>query len=38
MLGFRGASRYLDPGSQDCFELECRAIKRVGDGMRLSTV
>ncbi len=38
MLGFRGASRYLDPGFQDCFELECRAIKRVRDDMGLSNV
>ena len=24
MLGFRGASRYVDPAFQPCFELECR--------------
>ena len=38
MLGFRGAVRYLDPGFQDCFELECRAIKRVREDMGLSNV
>src|SRR5690606_39238459 len=25
MLGFRGASRYVDPSFRDCFELECAA-------------
>jgi len=29
MLGFRGASRYLDEGFQPAFKMECRAIKRV---------
>jgi len=38
MLGFRDASRYLDPGFQDGFELECRAIKRVREDMGLSNV
>ncbi len=38
MLGFRGASRYRDPDFQDCFELECRAIKRVREDMGLSNV
>ncbi len=38
MLGFRGASRYRDPGFQDCFEMECRAIKRVREDMGLSNV
>ena len=38
MLGFRGASRYRDPNFQDCFELECRAIKRVREDMGLSNV
>jgi pyruvate,water dikinase len=27
MLGFRGASRYVDAGFRDCFELECRALR-----------
>ena len=29
MLGFRGASRFIDPSFRDCFELECRALKHV---------
>lgn len=29
MLGFRGASRYLAENFRECFELECRAIKKV---------
>ncbi|MGB0360122.1 MAG: phosphoenolpyruvate synthase [Endozoicomonas sp.] len=29
MLGFRGASRYISESFRDCFELECRAMKRV---------
>ena len=29
MLGLRGASRYLDAGFRECFELECRALKYV---------
>jgi len=38
MLGFRGASRYIADSFQDCFELECRAIKRVRDEMGLANV
>jgi pyruvate,water dikinase len=38
MLGFRGASRYIAPEFYDCFELECRAIKRVRDDMALTNV
>ncbi len=38
MLGFRGASRYLSPSFQDCFELECRAIKFVRDEMGLTNI
>ena len=38
MLGFRGASRYIDPGFRDCFELECRALKYVRDDMGLKNV
>jgi pyruvate,water dikinase len=38
MLGLRGASRYLDPRFQDCFELECRALKFVRDTMGLKNV
>lgn len=29
MLGFRGASRYVDEHFRDCFELECRALRKV---------
>jgi pyruvate, water dikinase len=36
MLGFRGASRYVDPSFSDCFELECRAVKRVREEMGLT--
>lgn len=38
MLGFRGASRYINPRFQDCFELECFAIKKVRDDMGLTNV
>ena len=38
MLGFRGASRYIAPSMQDCFELECKAIKYVRDEMGLNNV
>ncbi len=36
MLGFRGASRYIDPSFKPCFELECRALRRVREEMGLS--
>jgi pyruvate,water dikinase len=36
MIGFRGASRYVDPSFADCFALECRAMKRVRDEMGLT--
>ncbi|MCP5145352.1 MAG: phosphoenolpyruvate synthase [Gammaproteobacteria bacterium] len=38
MLGFRGASRYVDPAFERCFELECQAIRRVRDEMGLTNV
>ena len=38
MLGFRGASRYVSDNFRDCFELECRALKRVRDDMGLTNV
>ncbi len=38
MLGFRGASRYVDPAFQRCFELECRALKVVREEFGLSNV
>jgi len=38
MLGFRGASRYVDETFRPCFELECRALKRVRGEMGLKNV
>jgi pyruvate,water dikinase len=38
MLGFRGAARYLDPAFRPCFELECRALRRVREDMGLKNV
>jgi pyruvate,water dikinase len=38
MLGFRGAGRYIDPSFRDCFELECRALKKVREGMGLTNI
>jgi pyruvate,water dikinase len=38
MLGFRGASRYLSASFRDCFELECRALKKVRDEMGLTNI
>jgi pyruvate, water dikinase len=38
MLGFRGASRYISEEFEQCFELECRAIKRVREEMGLVNV
>jgi len=38
MLGFRGAARYVDPGFQPCFELECRALRRVRTELGLTNV
>jgi pyruvate,water dikinase len=38
MLGFRGASRYLAPAFRDCFELECRALRKVREQMGLDNV
>jgi pyruvate, water dikinase len=36
MIGFRGASRYVDPSFADCFALECQAVKKVRDQMGLT--
>jgi pyruvate,water dikinase len=36
MIGFRGASRYVDPSFSDCFALECRAVRKVRDEMGLT--
>ncbi|MEA5512430.1 phosphoenolpyruvate synthase [Nodularia sp. UHCC 0506] len=38
MLGWRGASRYYDPGYQEAFALECQSIKRVRHEMGLTNV
>ncbi|QLI82750.1 phosphoenolpyruvate synthase [Chitinibacter fontanus] len=38
MIGFRGAARYVDKSFRDCFELECRAVKKVRDVMGLTNV
>ena len=36
MIGFRGASRYVDPSFEDAFALECRAMKKVRETMGLA--
>jgi pyruvate,water dikinase len=38
MLGFRGASRYVDTTFRPCFDLECLALRRVRDDMGLTNV
>jgi pyruvate,water dikinase len=38
MIGFRGAARYVSESFRPCFELECRAIKKVRDVMGLTNV
>ena len=38
MLGFRGAARYIDEAFRPCFELECRALRRVREQMGLTNV
>jgi pyruvate,water dikinase len=38
MLGFRGAARYVDETFRPCFELECRALRRVRGEMGLANV
>ena len=38
MLGFRGASRYVHKDFKPCFELECRALKRVREEMGFENV
>ena len=38
MIGFRGASRYIAENFRDCFELECRAMKKVRDQLGLTNV
>ena len=36
MIGFRGASRYVDPAFRDAFALECRAMRKVREAMGLA--
>lgn len=38
MLGFRGASRYVAKEFRDCFELECRAMKKARIEMGLTNL
>ncbi len=38
MIGFRGASRYIDESFQPCFELECKALKYIRDKMGLTNI
>ena len=38
MLGFRGASRYVSESFRPCFELECRALRKVREDMGLTNV
>jgi len=38
MLGFRGAGRYVADSFRPCFELECKAIRKVRNEMGLTNV
>jgi pyruvate,water dikinase len=38
MIGFRGAARYVAESFRECFDLECRAMKKVRDVMGLTNV
>ena len=38
MLGFRGASRYISEDFEECFRMECEALKKVRDEMGLTNV
>jgi len=38
MLGFRGAARFVDDSFRPCFELECRALRKVRENMGLDNV
>ncbi|MET0331432.1 MAG: putative PEP-binding protein, partial [Dyella sp.] len=38
MIGYRGASRYVDPGFEPCFALECQAVKKVRESMGLDNI
>jgi pyruvate,water dikinase len=37
-IGFRGASRYVDPSFAEAFALECKAVKHVREAMGLDNV
>src|SRR5690606_8736276 len=38
MIGFRGASRYVDPSFAEAFALECRAVRKVRNDMGLDNI
>ncbi|HEY3699382.1 MAG TPA: phosphoenolpyruvate synthase [Spongiibacteraceae bacterium] len=38
MLGFRGASRYISESFRECFELECRSLKKVRNDMGFTNI
>lgn len=38
MLGFRGATRYISPDFEDCFELECIAMRKVREQLGLTNI
>lgn len=38
MIGYRGASRYIDPDFRPCFDMECEALRRVRDDIGLTNV
>ena len=38
MIGFRGASRYVDPSFADAFALECQAVLKVRNDMGLDNL
>src|SRR5690606_6070877 len=38
MIGFRGASRYVDPSFAEAFALECRAVRKVRYEMGLDNL
>jgi pyruvate,water dikinase len=38
MLGFRGAARYISDDFEECFRMECEALKKVRDEMGLTNV
>lgn len=38
MLGFRGAARYISDDFEECFRMECEALKKVRDDMGLTNI